>query len=91
MRYAMCRLVCLLAGISAASAQTAEQVRSQLIGVCMQASGAGEARCVCFTDTVLGNLAPGEALSLYHGQDTPHTLQVGLLARRQCGVRFPGD
>jgi hypothetical protein len=84
-------LICFLLLGSAAVAQDAAYARAQLIQVCMQASGAGQQRCVCFADTVLSRLAPGEVRLLWHGQDTPHTLQVGLIARQRCGVRFPGD
>ena len=84
-------LICLLSMSAVAQAQTAQDVRLKLVDVCMQASGAGQQRCTCFTDAVLSNLAPGEAILLYNGRDTPHTMQVGLFARRQCGVVFPGD
>jgi len=84
-------LVCILALCGAARAQTAEEGRLNLINVCMQASGAAAQRCTCFADTVLSNLAPGEVYWLMNGLDTPHTLQVGQLARRHCGVSFPGD
>jgi len=90
MRVVIVTLFALLAA-SGARAQTAADVRNQLIAVCMQASGADAGRCTCFSDAVLGNLTPEEDISLLRGQDTPHSLQVGLYARRRCNVSFPGD
>jgi len=59
----------------------------QLTYVCMQASGADVQKCNCYANTSLALLSQQDVIALYHGQETPHSLEVNVIAKQRCGIR----